>query len=140
MNAISFTTGANPEWDKKIASGLRKERATLTGRGEEFKTHNFYVSSGDNFAGGVRIEQHGDILWVDALRVEPRFRKQGLGKSLIQQAFLFATQNKLTEVQLNTYFETAHKFFLRCDFEDVAVISNWKYGLTCYLMRKKTAT
>jgi GNAT superfamily N-acetyltransferase len=69
--------------------------------------------------------------------VEPHFRKQGVGKLLIEKALLLVAKNKVKEVQLNTYFKEAHDFFLACDFEGMAAILNWKYGLTCYLMRKR---
>jgi GNAT superfamily N-acetyltransferase len=134
---LTFTTICGPEWDKKIASGLRKECEVLTGITEDFKTHNIYVKSGETFAGGLSMEQHGEILWIDSFWVEPHFRRQGIGKALLQNAILFAIQNKLKEVQLNTFFKEAMGFFLSCDFENIAVIPHWKYGLDCYLMRKK---
>lgn len=137
MNSLSFITRSNPEWDKKIASDLRKECEALTGIKEDFQTHNFYVKKGEVFVGGITIEQHGDILWVDSIWIEPAFRKQSIGRTLIERIFPLATQHKTTEIQLNTYFKEAHDFFLACGFEDVVAIPNWKYGLTCYLMRKR---
>ena len=137
MNSLSFITKSNHEWDKKIASGLRKECETLTGMVEEFQTHSLYVKRREVFAGGISVEQHGDILWIDSLWVGPHFRKQGIGKILIEKIMHFSVAVKAKEVQLNTYFKEAHAFFLACGFEDVAEIPHWKYDLTCYLMRKK---
>jgi GNAT superfamily N-acetyltransferase len=136
MNSLSFTTQPHPEWDKKIASGLHQECEGLTGRPEEFKTRTFYAKIDDIFVGGIISEQHGEILWIDSIWVEPKFRKYGIGSQLLEKAFLFAIQNKAKEMQLNTYFQEAHSFFLACSFEDVVSVPNWKYGLTCYLMRK----
>ncbi len=136
MNPLSYTTLSHPEWDKKIASGLYKECKVLTGITEDFKTHTIYVKSGETFAGGMSMEQYGEILWINSFWIEPRFRKQGIGKGLLQNAILLATQNKLKVIQLNTFFTETHAFFLTCGFENVAVIPNWKYGLECYLMRK----
>lgn len=133
---LTFTTMSSPEWDKKIAAGLRKECSSLTGISEDFKPHRIYGMVEDKFAGGVVLEQHGNILWIDAIWIETSFSKQGIGKQLMEQAALWATQNDATEIQLNTYFKEAHDFFLSCGFEDVAVIPNWKYALDCYLMRK----
>lgn len=112
MNSLSLTTIAHPEWDKKIEAGLRKDCEVLTGMTEDSKNHNIYVKNRDIFAGGIRIELHGDILWIDSIWVEPRFRKQGIGNTLLQKAILFATRNKVKEIQLNTYFQEAHTFFL----------------------------
>ncbi len=137
VNSLSFIMMDNPKWDKKIASGLRKECEVLTGIKEEFQTHSLYVKRGEAFAGGISIEQHGDILWIDSIWIELHFRKQGIGKMLIEKIIRFAVAGKTKELQLNTYFKEAHDFFLACGFEDVVAIPNWKYSLTCYLMRKK---
>jgi N-acetylglutamate synthase-like GNAT family acetyltransferase len=123
----------HPEWDKKIEAGLLKECEALTGIRDDFKTHALYAERDSTFAGGIHFEIHGDILWIDSLWIEPDFRKQGVGKQLIEDA----AQIKAKEIQLNTFFSEAHAFFLKCGFEDVALIPNWKYGLDCYLMRKK---
>lgn len=136
MTSFSLTTLNNLEWDKKIASGLYRECAQLTGRTEVFKNHTLYVKSDNTFAGGVHVEHHDSILWIDSIWVEPTFRKQGVGRRLLQEVHVFTTKHKAKEMQLNTYFQNAHAFFLTCDFEDVAVIPHWKWGLTCYLMRK----
>jgi hypothetical protein len=64
------------------------------------------------------------------------FEIKELAHELMKQALLYATQCRIGEVQLNTYFPDAHHFFLSQDFEDVTVVPNWKYGLECYLMRK----
>jgi GNAT superfamily N-acetyltransferase len=133
---LTFTTADTPEWDEKIANGLRKKCSSLTDISADFKPHRIYGMVKDKFAGGVSFAQHGTILWIDALWVEPKYRKQKIGKQLMEKAALWALQNKATEIQLNTYFKDAHDFFLSCGYEDVAVIPNWKYGLECYLMRK----
>jgi len=137
MNALSVTTLNRPEWDKKIETGLRKECEILTNINDDFKTHALYVQRGGTFAGGIHFEIHGDILWVDSIWVEPKFRKQEIGRQILLEALNFASQNNVKEIQLNTFFPQAHAFFLRCGFEDVTLIPNWKYGLDCYLMRRK---
>ena len=137
MTDFLFITLSNPAGDKKIEMGLRKECEVLTGLKENFETHSVYVKKGNTFVGGISVEHHGHILWIDSLWIEPPFRKQGIGRMLIEKALLLGAPNKIKEVQLNTYFKETHDFFLTCGFEDVAEIPHWKYGLTCYLMRKK---
>lgn len=136
MTSFSFTTRPNPEWDQKIDACLRQECKRLTDVIDDFKAYTLYGKVGDYFAGGMSFSPYGEILWIDSIWVEPKFRKQGMGRRLLQEAQLLATKGKVKEVQLNTYFQEAHAFFLTCGFEDVASIPNWKYGLTCYLMRK----
>ncbi|MGL5784324.1 MAG: GNAT family N-acetyltransferase [Alphaproteobacteria bacterium] len=128
--SFSFTTQPNHEGDKKIEEGLRKECEFLTGIRENFKTHSIYAKSENAFAGGINFGLHGDILWIGSIWIDSNFRGQGVGKKLLQEATLFAIQNKAKEIQLNTYFQEAHRFFLVCGFEDVVIIPDWKYGLT----------
>jgi len=109
MNSLSFITTANPEWDKKIASGLRKECEALTGRIEDFQTHSLYVKSEEIFAGGISVEHHGDILWIDSLWVKPAFRKKGVGKRLMEKTLLLAVQHKIKEVII--LFQTVSSMF-----------------------------
>lgn len=109
----------------------------LAGLTQTFMPHMVYAVSTHTFVGGIGVEQHGDILWIDALWIEPDYRKKGIGQQLMGQAFLYAAQQNAKELQLNTFFPKAHTFFLSRGFEDVAVIPHWKYGLECYLMRRK---
>lgn len=125
-----------PEWDKKMASGLRKECETLTGITEDFPTQSIYATHANTFVGGLIMEQHGDILWIDNLWVEPELRNQGIAAQLIDRAYEFAAHEGIREIQLNTFFEKAYLFFLSYGFEEVAIVPNWKYDLKCYLMRK----
>lgn len=136
MSSLSFTTHPHPAWDKKIEEGLYKKCEALTGHRESLEPLTIYAESDGVFMGGITIEQHSSILWIDSLWVEPNFRKRGIGQGLMKQAFLYARKGNTTEIQLNTFFLTAHDFFLSQCFEDIAVIPNWKYGLDCYLMRK----
>lgn len=134
MNALSFTTITNPEWDEEMVAELRNE--ALASIAEDYKIHTIYAKNDHTFMGGIRVEQHGDILWMDFLWVEPSVRRKGIGKALLQKAFLFATQHKIKAIHLHTYFEEAHALYFACGFEDVAVIPHWKWGRDCYLMRK----
>lgn len=136
MKSPSFTEIPHPEWNGKITAGLLEECKQLTRAPKDFETHAIYAHHEGTFIGGVTFEPHGTILWIDSIWIEPTFRHQGLGKQLIEKAIFFAVQTHMKEVQLNTYFEKAHAFFLTCGFADVATIPQWKWGLTCYLMRK----
>lgn len=137
MISLTFTTQNHPEWNKKIDAGLVNTLNTLTSQKETFKPHRIYAQSNNIFVGGLTLEQHGDILWIDALWVDETDRNKGIGQQLIQQALLYASQHSAKELQLNTFFSESHTFFLSQGFEDVVIIPNWKYGLTCYLMRKQ---
>lgn len=134
---LIFTTQSHPEWDQKIEAGLYRTCGILTGVKETYMPHRIYAERNNVFLGGIVVEQHGNIVWIDNLWVEPDYRKQGIGQQLAHQVSLYAAQQNAKELQLNTYFPKAHTFFLSQGFEDVAIIPNWKYGLECYLMRKQ---
>ncbi len=78
----------------------------------------------------------GKILWCDSIYVEQACQNKGFGRQLIEKLIEISVRQNLPEVKLNTYFPKALAFFKKCGFQEVAVIPNWKYGLTCYLMRK----
>ncbi len=136
MNSLSYSSEANPDWDKQITCELLKYVKQLTGLPEDLKAYTIYAHNENTLRGGVICELHGDILWIDSIWIEPSFRKQGIGKQLLQKVFLSGIQSKAKEIQLHTYFKEAHLFFLKCGFEDVVSIPHWKWGLTCHLMRK----
>lgn len=133
---LNLTTTPYPEWNNKITAGLTQECKALTGIHEDVIPQYIYIENQGTFKGGIILEQHGNILWIDSIWLEPKYRKKGLGKQLLEKATTLAREQKATQLQLNTYFEHAHKFFVSCGFEDVAVIPKWKYGLDCYLMRR----
>lgn len=96
---FSFTTEVHPDWDKKIEEGLLKECRALTGHSTDFEPYTLYTKKGETFAGAIRLECHGPILWIDSIWVELDFRRQGIGRQLLQEAHLFATQNNAKEIQ-----------------------------------------
>lgn len=133
--SITFTTHINSEWKNKIKSELNMQLETHTGL-HNVQSQNIFAFHEIQLIGGVVFQKHGDILWIDALWVEIKFRRQCIGSKLIQQVIAFAKQHRIQSVQLNTYFAEARDFFASCEFDDVASIPEWKYGLTCYLMKK----
>jgi N-acetylglutamate synthase-like GNAT family acetyltransferase len=93
-----------------------------------------YAKEGDKLIGGVIAFICGDILWIDSIWITPENRNKNLGSELIEK--LINSTSKIKEIQLNTFSKKAHKFFAKLDFETVAIIPNWKYGLDMFLMKK----
>ncbi|MDF3034573.1 MAG: uncharacterized protein K0R76_1527 [Alphaproteobacteria bacterium] len=133
--SITFTAFQNSAWKDKIDLELNAHLEARTGI-HVINAQGLYAFYETQLIGGVIFQKHGDILWIDALWIEPKFRRQGVGSKLMEQIIDFARQNTLTCLQLNTYFEEARSFFDACAFENVASIPQWKYGLTCYFMKK----
>lgn len=117
---------------------LQEECLRLTGESKNLNSHQIYALHQDKFVGGITIERfdQGDTLWIGSFAIMPAYRRQGIGTKLLAQVYQFAKMNHIFHLQLNTYFEEAHQFWLAQDFETVAILPNWKYGLTCYCMHK----
>jgi len=135
MMGITFTVFPNLAWKEKVNLELNAQLESLTGI-HVLKSLGIYAFHETQHIGGIIFEKHHDILWIDALWVDLRFRRQGIGSRLVQQATDFACQESASCLQLNTWFQEAKIFFESCAFETIASIPNWKHGLTCYFMKK----
>ncbi|MBX9806041.1 MAG: GNAT family N-acetyltransferase [Alphaproteobacteria bacterium] len=133
--SITFSTFMNEEWREKIESKLATQLEEMS-HFHAVKSQNIFAFHELHLIGGTIFQINKDILWVDGLWVESNFRKRGVGKSLLQQIVDLAKQQNLKAIQLNTYFAEARDFFKACGFEEVATIPEWKYGLTCHLLKK----
>jgi predicted acetyltransferase/RimJ/RimL family protein N-acetyltransferase len=137
ISGIHFMMSKNPRCDAEMQQGLRTELENLTGITDDSPEQNIYAFDGDEPVAGMRAEMHGKILWIDSIFVWDSYRTKGLAKELLNLVEKYAAEMYAEEIQLNTFFPEAHAFFLKCGFEDVAIVPDWKYGLTCYLMRKE---
>lgn len=133
---ISLILDLEPSFELKIQKGLRKKCEELTGINEDSKKLSISAKQNEKTIGGLISYLHGPILWLDSIYIEEEHQKKGIGRMMIESLSAHAKQSNIDEIQLNTYFPEAYDFFTRCGFETVAHLSNWKYGLTCYFMRK----
>jgi RimJ/RimL family protein N-acetyltransferase/quercetin dioxygenase-like cupin family protein len=133
---FTFTDEPNPGFDEKISRELRLACKNLTGITPNLKKIRIYAKQGKRTVAGLMVDIHGTIAWLDSIYVEEAFQNQGLGIELMNKLCDHMQKSLVSEIQLNTYFPKAYHFFKKCGFKDVACIPNWKYGLTCYLMKK----
>lgn len=133
--SITFTTFPNLAWKDKIDLELNAHLESLTGL-HVVKPQGIYAFYETRLIGGIVFTKPAHILWIDALWIDPRFRRQGIGTRLVQQVMDFARQESALCLQLNTYFQEAKNFFESCAFETITSIPNWKHDLTCYFMKK----
>jgi amino-acid N-acetyltransferase len=99
--------------------------------------HYFVVREDDGRVVGVAgLEVHGDDGLLRSVAVDPDYRRQGLGASLVEAAFVRAGQLQLRSVFLLTtdagdYF--ARHGFTACERTEapVAIRQSWEYATGC---------
>lgn len=133
--SITFSHFRNPNWEDKINLELNAYLESVTNQHSP-QTQGIYCFHETQHIGGVLFQKNENILWIDGMFVATSFRGQGIGRSLINEVIKYAKHNQVQSIQLNTYFPEARQFFKSCEFEEVATIPNWKYGLTCFLLEK----
>ena len=136
MIKVDFITTPNEQFNAEIDKGLIINLKNLSGVVAGAKKHTIYAKENQKIIGGTIAYLHGTILWIDSIYVDNNRRQQGLGKQLMEQLIIYAKKCGALELQLNTYFLDAHHFFSVQGFDTLSSIPNWKYGLTCYFMRK----
>jgi ribosomal protein S18 acetylase RimI-like enzyme len=134
--SLTFSDMPDSNFDDKIAKALCRECKKLIDIKSDFERLSVYLRKGGHTVAGTICYIHGKILWCDSIYVEEAFQNMRLGSQLISKLLEIAIARNLREIQLNTYFQKSYVFFRKCGFEEIAVIPNWKYDLTCYLMRK----
>ena len=136
MLKIDFLTTPDEQFSMEMHYGLMACLESLTGIIGEPKLHTIYAQENQKTIGGIVGYFHGNTLWIDSIYIDKNRRKHGIGKMLVDQISIYAKNCETSEIQLNTYFPEAHQFFAHQGFETVFSIPKWKYGLTCYLMKK----
>lgn len=136
MLNVDFVTTPNEKFNIEMNQGLMACLESLTGLIGGPQIHTIYAQENQKTIGGIVGYFHGDTLWIDSIYVDKSRREQGLGKMLVEQITIDAKSCEASEIQLNTYFPEAHQFFANQGFETVVSIPKWKYGLTCYFMKK----
>jgi GNAT superfamily N-acetyltransferase len=132
---ITFTNFRNPTWEDKINFELNAHMESIAGQHSN-QLQGIYVFYDTQHIGGVLFQINKNILWIDSLFVDEAFRRQSIGKQLMAKVYEHAKQLEIQWLQLNTFYPESRDFFKACDFEEIANINNWKYGLTCYFMKK----
>lgn len=73
-----------------------------------------------------------DILWVD-----DDYRRQGLGKILLEEAEKIAKAKSCTFIKLNTFSFQAPEFYKKYGYEVMAIIENAPLGSKHYYYKKE---
>ncbi len=134
--SISFSIFQNLVWRDKVNLELRNQLESYTKIPYSDQSDGLHAHHEEQLIGGVNFQVYNDILWVEGIWVDEKFKRQGIGKLLLERMIDAAKKNNIQSIQLNTFFPESKNFFKACGFEVVQSIPRWKYGLTCYFMRK----
>lgn len=133
--SITFTNFRNPAWEEKIDLELSTHLESMTGQ-HIVPSQGIYSFHETQHIGGAIFKKQSQTLWLDGVYVDASFRRKGIGRKLIHELLEYGKQHQIECLQLHTFFEDARAFFKACEFEEITSIPNWKYGLTCYFMKK----
>jgi len=126
---------ARPE---DLAAGLELiRRAELPDTDVAERFGNYFVVRDEGRVVGIGgLEVHGDDGLVRSLAVESAFRRQGIGRLLVEAALGLARINQLSAVYLLT--TTARAFFSRHGFEECprqeappSIRESWEFRTGC---------
>jgi GNAT superfamily N-acetyltransferase len=133
--SITFTKFRNQEWENKINQELYAYLEVMT-KHHLSSNQGIYCFHETHHIGGILFQLQSNILWIDGMFISEKFRRQGIGRKLIEEASKHAIQHNIKEMQTNTFFPDARDFFKACEFEEITNLPNWKYGSTCYFLKK----
>lgn len=109
--------------------------------GESFpNTHVVLARDRFRYTGWAMVTRHdldpdtGRKLVVPAAQVgfyvHPDYRRQGVGRQLLQEAQKVARKNGIGRLLANPWNKSSHAFFLSCGFEEVEhYVTGWNHGV-----------
>lgn len=80
----------------------------------------------NGFAGYAAIEQVGKVGYVRNVVVRRRFRKNGLGRTIVMEAASHFHHCRTFAAHVAIENEDAAKFFAACGFEEIKRFSTWR--------------
>lgn len=95
--------------------------------------------NGDIIAGCLGEMYYWNIIHVDILWVDERFRRQGLGSRLLREIEVIARREHCTLIHLDTFDFQAKGFYLRHGFELFGVLEDCPPGHCRYYLKKTLA-
>ena len=129
--------------DDQIAADYIEEALRLQNRmeapsaqsKEPEKVNLFVKDESEKVVGGILTVIYRYMMYVETLWIEPKYRKYGYGRQLMNDAEQIARSRGCTQIELNTFNFQAPEFYKRLGY-DVFGESSYKEGFTRYYMRK----
>lgn len=78
-----------------------------------------------------------NIIYIDILWVDERYRKQGLGSKLLEQIEKIAVERKCSLIHLDTFDFQAKDFYLKHGYEVFGILEDCPQNHCRYYLKKK---
>ena len=136
--AITYDLATSPrsEDDKIVIAGLQASNAQLTGHTTQHYSV-FARNESGKIIGGSLVYVGRDSAFIDVIWVDPSYRLQGIGQSLLKEAEKQAQKHDCIWIKLDTYEFQAPEFYLKCGFEIYGEVKNYTREQSKIFLRKK---
>ncbi len=99
--------------------------------------HDVVVRDGDRIVGALHLQIAASLATIDALHVDPPYRRQRIGRTLVTRGEELAKYYNCHKLTVAVYAEhAAQRFFERCGYKVEAVLAQHTYKLDVALLRK----
>jgi ribosomal protein S18 acetylase RimI-like enzyme len=99
--SLSYTSFQNPAWKDRINLELKNKLESLTNAHCINQPQGLYVQHKARLVGGIIFQKSSDVVWIDAIWVDSEFKRQGIGRSLIDQLLTISKNEAVQVLQLN---------------------------------------
>ncbi|ATD31582.1 GNAT family N-acetyltransferase [Macrococcoides bohemicum] len=103
----------------------------------EWEDFNYHIKDGSNVIAGIVAESRHQTVEIEFLYVDDKYRKQGLGKQLLDYLETVAKRQGMTSILVNTYSFQAPDFYLKMGYELLFKVEKAFGNIDQYYYRKK---
>ena len=136
MPEISFEFRPATQAETTLTAGrLLEHSRTASGLAVDYTPFGLLAYEGDKLAGSVIGKAYLNWLHLDLVWVDEAFRKQGLGKKLMQQTLQKARELGLFGIEVWTQNWQAPGFYRKLGYEEFAVIDDFTPGSKRFAFR-----
>lgn len=137
MKFIISAEALTNELKSSIYAGLEQHSLAKIGTSEKGEPISFIANHHDgDFAGVIVVEMFWGALHIKYLFVQSVYRKQGLGRLLMDQALKFGADQKCPFAFVETMSFQALDFYLKMGFQLELTRSGYSHGTSFHYLRK----
>jgi GNAT superfamily N-acetyltransferase len=134
---IKKLTRKTKSFKKRLAKRLRAYTQAKGGPFHEKEMVLGVAGEKGKWAGGLVGLTYWNVLYVDLLWVEAKYRKRGVGRQLLERAELEARQKGCTLAHVNTHSLQAPDFYRKMGYKVYGKLRGFPKGQSGYSFYKK---